>query len=52
MKQKSVKKVKSVQSRLFLSLCIVVCLIIIFLIIVNNFILETFYLYSKINTLE
>jgi len=45
-------KIKSVQSRLFLSLCVVVCLIIIFLIIVNSFILESFYLYSKINTLE
>ena len=47
-----IKKIKSVQSRLFLSLCVVVCLIIVFLIIVNSFILESFYLYSKINTLE
>jgi len=52
MKQRIEKKLKSVQVRLFLSLCVVVCLIIIFLIIVNNFILESFYLYSKINTLE
>lgn len=52
MKQKLIKKVKSIQSRLFISLCVVVCLIIIFLIIVNNFILESFYMYSKINTLE
>ena len=52
MKQKLEKKLKSVQVRLFLSLCVVVCLIIIFLIIVNSFILESFYLYSKINTLE
>ncbi len=52
MKEKKVKKFKSIQLRLFLSLSIVVCLIIIFLIIVNSFILESFYLYSKINNLE
>lgn len=52
MKQKLGKKFKSIQLRLFLSLCVVVCLIIMFLIIVNSFILESFYLYSKINTLE
>ena len=52
MKQELGKKLKSVQLRLFLSLCVVVCLIIMFLIIVNSFILESFYLYSKINTLE
>ena len=52
MKRKPVKKVKSIQSRLFISLCVVVFLIIMFLIIVNSFILESFYLYSKINTLE
>ncbi len=49
---KPIEKVNSIQSRLFLSLCVVVCLIIVFLIIVNSFILESFYLYSKINTLE
>ena len=52
MKCNKTKKISSVQSRLFLSLCVVVCLIIMFLIIVNSFILESFYLYSKINTLE
>ena len=52
MKQETTKRIKSIQSRLFLSLCVVVCLIITFLIIVNSFILESFYLYSKINTLE
>lgn len=52
MKKEPIKKIKSIQSRLFISLCVVVCLIIMFLIIVNSFILETFYLYSKINTLE
>ena len=52
MKQERKRKVKSIQSRLFISLCVVVFLIIIFLIIVNSFILESFYLYSKIKTLE
>ena len=52
MKQERKRRVKSIQSRLFISLCVVVCLIIMFLIIVNSFILESFYLYSKINTLE
>lgn len=52
MKQEQKRRVKSIQSRLFISLCVVVCLIIMFLIIVNSFILESFYLYSKINTLE
>ena len=52
MKHKLGEKFKSIQLRLFLSLCVVVCLIIMFLIIVNSFILESFYLYSKINTLE
>ena len=47
-----IKKIKSIQERLFLSLCVVVAIIIAFLIIVNNFILESFYLYSKINTLK
>lgn len=46
------KKLSSIRIRLFLSLCIVVIIIITFLIIVNNFILETFYLYSKRNTLK
>ena len=52
MKEEPIKKNKSIESRLFLSLCVVVCLIIMFLIIVNSFILESFYLYSKVNTLE
>lgn len=52
MKLKIREKLRSVQSRLFLSLCVVVFLIIMFLIIVNSFILESFYLYSKVNTLE
>ncbi len=52
MKEQINKKVKSIQVKLFLSLCVVVGLIITFLIIVNNFILESFYLYSKVNTLK
>lgn len=40
-------KLKSVRIKLFLSLCIVVALIVLFLIIINNVVLESFYLYSK-----
>ena len=40
-------KFKSIRVKLFLTLCIVVIIIIAFLIITNNFVLETFYLYSK-----
>lgn len=43
---------KSVRVKLFLTLSVVVLLIITFLILVNNVILETFYLYSKKNTLK
>ena len=50
--EKLKKKLNSIRIKLFLSLCVVVIIIITFLIIVNNFILETFYLYSKINTLK
>lgn len=52
MNTRGIRKIKSIQERLFLSLCVVVAIIIAFLIIVNNFILESFYLYSKINTLK
>ena len=38
---------KSVRTKLFASLCIVVILIILFLIIINSVVLESFYLYSK-----
>ena len=49
----NIKKVfKSVKVKLFLTLSLTVMLIIIFLIIVNNFALEKFYLYSKEQTLE
>lgn len=43
---------KSVRVKLFLTLSIVVILIISFLILVNNVIFETFYLYNKKNTLK
>lgn len=40
-------KLKSIRIKLFLTLCISVVIIIVFLILTNNFVLETFYLYSK-----
>lgn len=45
------RKLKSIRTKLFLTLAIVVIIIIIFLITLNNFVLETFYLYSKQKTL-
>ena len=42
----------SVKVKLFLSLSLTILLIIVFLIIVNNFLLENFYLYSKQQTLK
>lgn len=42
----------SVKVKLFLSLSLTILITIIFLIIVNNFLLENFYLYSKQNTLK
>ncbi len=38
---------KSIRFKLFITLCIAVIVIIAFLIILNNFVLEAFYLYSK-----
>lgn len=46
------ERLKSVRVKLFLSLAIVIVLIIVFLIIMNNIVLETFYLYSKKNALK
>ena len=43
---------KSVQVKLFLTLCIVIVIIIIFLIVINNVILETFFLYNKKENLK
>ena len=42
---------KSVRVKLFMTLSLVILLIIFFLIIVNNFVFEQFYLYSKTKTL-
>ena len=42
----------SVKVKLFLTLCATVLCIIIFLIILNSFALEKFYLYSKENTIK
>lgn len=55
-KNKKIQKVKrvfhSVKVKLFITLCATVLCIIIFLIILNSFALEKFYLYSKKNTLK
>lgn len=45
------EKFKSIRIKLFLTLCIVVIIIIAFLILTNNFVLESFYLYTKTNNL-
>ena len=46
------EKLKSVRVRLFISLCVVVSVIVLFLIIINNVVLESFYLYSKIKNVK
>ncbi len=43
---------KSIQVKLFFTLCISVIITIILLIVINNIILETFFLYNKKNTLK
>lgn len=45
------QKFKSIRVRLFLTLCIVVIIIIAFLILTNNIVLESFYLHSKTKSL-
>ena len=40
---------QSVRAKLFFTLCIVIIMIIAFLVIINNSVLETFYFYSKKN---
>ena len=42
----------SIRTKLFLSLCIIVSSIVLFLIILNNFVLESFYIYNKESTLK
>ena len=51
MKRKT-KKVKSVRNKLFITLCLVVISIIVFLILVNRFVLEKYYQYTKSNNLK
>ena len=46
------EKAKSVRFRLFITMCIVISIIVICLIVANNVVLETFYLYSKTNTVR
>ena len=46
------KQLKTVRGKLFLTLCVVVISIILFLILVNNLVLEKYYQYSKSNTLK
>ena len=45
-------QVKTVRGKLFLTLCIIVMSIILFLIIVNSFVLEKYYQYTKSKTLK
>ena len=46
------EKFKSVRVRLFVSLCVIVAIIVLFLIIINNVVLESFYIYSKTNNVK
>ena len=50
--KKAKNSFKSVRMRLFLTLCAVIIFIIVFLILINNIVLETFYIYSKTNTIK
>lgn len=43
---------KSVRMRLFLTICTVIIFIIVFLIMVNNIVLQTFYMYTKTKTIK
>jgi len=49
---KKSQKQKSIQLKLFTSLCVVIVVTIIFLIIINNLVLETFYVYKKRDTVK
>ena len=46
------KPIKSVRGKLFITLCVIVLSIILFLIIVNSFVLEKYYEYAKSNQLK
>ena len=52
MKKTLPKQLKTVRSKLFFTLCVVVLSIILFLILVNSFILEKYYQYTKSNQLK
>ena len=46
------KKLKSVRIKLFFTICVVITLVIILLVLVNNVVLEKFYLYNKTKTMK
>jgi len=46
------EKVKSVQFKLFFTMCIIIVTILLCLIVANNVVLETFYIHSKTNTVK
>lgn len=46
------EKLKSVRVKLFLTMCAVIMVIVVCLIVANNVVLETFYIYSKTNTVK
>lgn len=46
------EKLKSVRFKLFMTMCAVITVIVLCLIIANNVVLETFYLYAKTNTVK
>ena len=45
------KALKSIRMKLFLTLTVVVIIIVFLLNLINSTVLETYYLYSKVNTL-
>ena len=47
-----IKRFKSIRTKLFISLCVIVVAIIVALIILNNFVLRHFYEYTKEKQLE
>ena len=46
------KNFRSVRFRLFFTMCFVIVIIVLFLVIINSVVLESFYLYSKTNTVK
>lgn len=49
---KNKKRIKSVRVKLFFMLSLVITMVILFLILVNNFVLGQFYLYNKTKDLK